>query len=260
MPSTEAGERVYAIGDVHGCYDLLRQLLDRIGEHSQSLPPARALHIVVLGDIVDRGPQSASVIELLHDLQKRTGSLVVLRGNHEDAMLQGIDGDLDALRTWLGVGGAETSRSFGLAPLQTGEDPLTYLRQLRATIPRSWLAWLRGLPLSVRSGDYFFTHAGIRPGVPLRRQSRQDLLWIRDDFLSDARNHGAVIVHGHSIRAEVEMLPNRIGVDTGAYLTGVLTALYLEGEAREILSVRAGETVAPQLTPSLRAGFSARCA
>ncbi len=236
MPSTESGDRVYAIGDIHGRHDLLTNLLDRIGEHTESLPPSRSLHIVFLGDIVDRGPQSAEALELLYDLHSSSDSVIVLLGNHEEAMLQALDGDLDSLRAWMGVGGDATARSFGLEPLRPDEDPRGYLRRLRAAVPRDWVSWLKRLPLSARSGDYFFCHAGVRPGIPLRRQSRGDLLWIREDFLDDPADHGAVIVHGHSIELEVSIRHNRIGIDTGAYRTGILTALYLEGERREVIS------------------------
>ena len=242
MPSTESGDRVYAVGDVHGRYDLLRILLDRIGEHSTVLPPTESLHLVFLGDIVDRGPESAQVVEFLHRLQTQTDRAIVLLGNHEEAMLQALDGNTDVLRDWMGVGGAATVRSFGLEPFKRGGDAAAYIRELRAAVPREWVAWLRRLPLFARSGDYYFCHAGVRPGIALRRQTRADLLWIRDDFLDDEQYHGAVIVHGHSIEPQVEMRSNRIGVDTGAYRTGVLTALYLEGEQREVISATLPET------------------
>ncbi|MEP9401769.1 metallophosphoesterase family protein [Sphingomonas sp. VNH70] len=239
MPSTDSGERIYAVGDIHGRYDLLRQMIDRIGEHSATLPPPRSLHIVFIGDLIDRGRQSAQVLEFLHDLQTRSDRVIVLLGNHEEAMLRALDGDVATLRGWMGVGGRETLESFGIAPLEEGEDVRDFLRRMRAAIPRRWVQWLQRLPLTARSGDYFFCHAGIRPGVPLRRQAREDLLWIRDDFLEDERAHGAVIVHGHSIEPSVQLRANRIGIDTGAYRTGVLSAVYLEGERSEVLSVRA---------------------
>lgn len=238
MPSTQPGDRVYAVGDIHGRYDLLRALLDRIGDHAAALPPSESLHVVFLGDIVDRGPDSLKVLEFLYDLQSKSDRVVVLLGNHEDAMLQALDGDPAMLRDWMRVGGAATVRSFGLEPFVPGEDAGRYLRQLRAAVPREWAAWLKRLPLTARSGDYLFCHAGVRPGVALRRQTRNDLLWIRDDFLDDPRDHGAVIVHGHSIEPEALIRANRIGIDTGAYRTGELTALYLEGEKQELLSAK----------------------
>lgn len=237
LPSTDSSERIYAIGDVHGRYDLLRVLLDKIGEHGAKLPPARSLHVVFLGDLVDRGPASAEVLRFLYEAQTQTDRIIVLLGNHEEAMLQAMAGDEEMLRIWLGVGGRATLRSFGIEPPRQGQEPRDVLRALRQAVPREWVSWLRNLPLTARSGDYFFCHAGVRPGVALRRQARKDLLWIRDEFLEDARDHGAVIVHGHSIEARVEIRPNRIGIDTGAYQTGILTALYLEGDVQEVISV-----------------------
>lgn len=237
MPSTDAGERIYAVGDVHGRFDLLQRMIEKIGDHSNALPPAKSLHILFLGDLIDRGPQSAQILHFLFELQRQSNRIIVLQGNHEEVLLQSLDGNVEVLNAWLRFGGLETLRSFGLSAPAEGEDLRSYLRNVRATIPSQWVEWLRRLPLTARSGDYFFCHAGIRPGVGLRRQDREDLLWIREEFLSDRRDHGAVIVHGHSIEAAVQFRDNRIGIDTGAYRTGVLTALYLEGEKQELLSV-----------------------
>jgi serine/threonine protein phosphatase 1 len=240
LPRTDSGERIYAIGDVHGRYDLLRLLLDRIGEHAQALPPTQSLHLVFLGDLVDRGPESAKVVEFLYELEQSTDQIIVLLGNHEEAMLKSLDGDLGVLQRWLGVGGAETLASYGLRLPEPHDDLRRYTRYLQNSLPAEQMRWLRRLPLTAQSGDYFFCHAGIRPGVPLGRQSRDDLLWIRDDFIDDAADHGAVIVHGHTIEPEVTLRANRIGIDTGAYRHGLLTALYLEDEQQEIISVRLG--------------------
>lgn len=237
MPSTDSGERIYAIGDIHGRYDLLQLLIERIGEHSRALPPVRALYIVLIGDLVDRGPQSAEVLAMLYDLQRRNGDVIVLLGNHEEAMLQALDGDIDALRRWLKVGGDTTLASFGVGPMQRDQDVHDYLALMRRAVPKAWVVWLRHLPLSVRSGDYYFVHAGVRPGVALDRQVRNDMLWIRDDFLTDERDFGAVVVHGHSITRDVDIRRNRICIDTGAYRTGLLSAIYLEGEKRGVLAV-----------------------
>ena len=212
-------------------------LIARIGEHSASLPPARSLYVVLIGDIVDRGPQSAEVLAMLYSLQRQNSRVIVLLGNHEEAMLQALDGDPDALRRWLAVGGDATLASFGIAPLRVGDDPRDYMNSARRAIPRQWLAWLRQLPLSVQSGDYYFVHAGVRPGVALARQVREDMLWIRREFLRHERDFGAIIVHGHSVTPDVDIRQNRIGIDTGAYRTGVLSAIYLEGDKRDILAV-----------------------
>lgn len=235
-PSTEPGDRIYAIGDVHGRHDLLRQLLDQIGEHSSALPKPRALHLVFLGDLVDRGPDSAKVVELVCDLDTNTSQVIALMGNHEEAMLQALGGDVMVLRKWLEVGGAQTIESYGLDLPETGADLRRYARYLASSLPAQHLRWLRARPLTAQSGDYFFCHAGIRPGVPLGRQSRDDLLWIRNDFVHDESDHGAVIVHGHTISPNVVMRANRIGVDTGAYASGALSALYLEDGRQEIIA------------------------
>ncbi len=212
-------------------------LIARIGEHSASLPPARSLYVVLIGDVVDRGPQSAEVLTMLYGLQRQNSRVIVLLGNHEEAMLQALDGDPDALRRWLAVGGDATLASFGIAPLRGEDDPRDYMNGARRAIPRRLLAWLRQLPLSVQSGDYYFVHAGVRPGVALARQVREDMLWIRREFLCHERDFGAIIVHGHSITTNVDIRENRIGIDTGAYQSGILSAIYLEGEKRDIITV-----------------------
>jgi len=215
----------------------MRQLLDRIGEHHEALPEPGALHIVFLGDLIDRGPDSAAVLNFVYDLQRQSDKVITLMGNHEEAMLKVLEGEPNVLRNWLNFGGLQTLRAFGVAPPDADEPPREFLSRLQSVISRPLLRWLRDLPLFAQSGDYFFCHAGIRPGVPLRKQSREDLLWIRDDFLDDLRSHEAVIVHGHSIEPETEIRPNRIGIDSGAYRTGRLTAIYLEGDRQEFIAV-----------------------
>jgi serine/threonine protein phosphatase 1 len=236
IPATAPGERIYAIGDIHGRHDLLVELLERIGDHGRSLETKAKTHLILLGDMVDRGPDSAKVLRLVRKIQAQHESMVVLRGNHEELMLGALDGRPGMLRGWMRTGGRATLRSFGLEPPPSGDDPTEFLQLANATIPQELLQWMRNLPLSARSGSYFFCHAGIRPGVPIARQKRTDLLWIREDFLTDDRDHGAIIVHGHSEAATLDEQVNRIGVDTGAYRTGVLTALYLEGEERGYIS------------------------
>ncbi|MFZ2994701.1 metallophosphoesterase family protein [Sphingobium sp.] len=236
-PSTQRGERIYVVGDVHGRVDLMRALFERIENHLSALPGNRTVHLVLLGDLIDRGPDSAGVLRFLYNAQKHTDMLVILRGNHEDMMLRAIEGEPGVMRAWMRMGGDATLRSFGIEPPESDADIMPAARALATAIPRPMLDWLRSLPLTAQSGDYLFCHAGIRPGVAIKRQSREDLLWIREEFLSDTTNHGVVVVHGHSIATKVEMRPNRIGIDTGAYRTGVLTALYLEDAVREIIAV-----------------------
>lgn len=235
-PSAARGERVYAIGDIHGRLDLLTLLLARVEAHSRALPEPETLYIVLLGDLVDRGPQSAEVVAHVQALQQGSDAFVVLKGNHEQLMYRALDGESGVMQVWLRTGGAETLRSYGVDRPEPGYDEAEFAAKAARMVPRPTLRWMRALPLTARSGDYFFCHAGVRPGVPLRRQSPDDLLWIRSEFLHDPSPHGAVIVHGHSVSEEVEILSNRIGVDTGAYRTGVLSALYLEGARREVIS------------------------
>lgn len=248
VPCTDRGDRVYAIGDVHGRIDLLRQLFETVTAHSESLPPTHQVHVILLGDMIDRGPDSSEVLRFVHRLAAGSSRLVVLKGNHEELLLKSLDGYPGLLRAWMKTGGRETLQSFGVDPDSLDENPLAAARTISAAIPREIVDWLRDLPLTARSGDYFFCHAGVRPGVPIRKQTASDLLWIRDEFLSHTGDHGAVVVHGHSITNNVEMLSNRIGIDTGAYRSGVLTALYLEGDQREILSVSAPESDVPRET------------
>jgi serine/threonine protein phosphatase 1 len=246
-PSVDRDERIYVIGDIHGRYDLLRDILDKVEDHSNALPPVASIHIVILGDMVDRGPDAASILRFLYNVQQRSDKVIVLLGNHEEMMLKALDGQPEMVRAWLRIGGDATLRSFGIEPDDFDGDARAIATQFRSAVPKEWVEWLRRLPLTARSGDYFFCHAGIRPGTAIKRQTRSDLLWIRDEFLYDETDHEAMVVHGHSISAEVEMKPNRIGIDTGAYRSGVLTALYLEGTRRQILATAGEATVAAQM-------------
>jgi serine/threonine protein phosphatase 1 len=236
LPATEAGHRLYAIGDIHGCYDLLIELLGKIEQHASGLPEGPSPRIVLLGDLIDRGPDSPRVLRFVHALQERTADLTVLMGNHEAMMIDAVAGRPGALKAWMRLGGETTLRGLGIDPPQGNYLAREYATALRSAIPSDQLEWLAGLPTTFRSGDYLFCHAGVRPGVALKRQTRHDLLWIRSDFLSDAGDHGAVVVHGHSVVRAVEVRHNRIGIDTGAYHSGTLSALYLEGDRREIIS------------------------
>lgn len=240
-PSTDRGDRIYAIGDVHGRFDLMQALMDKIARHHAALPPTASLHIIFLGDLIDRGPDSLKVLDYLHQAQKKMPGLIVLQGNHEEVLLRVLGGDQRALRNWMTYGGVQTLESMGLRPPASGDDLDDCLARIRRAVPSALTSWLRRLPLTAESGDYFFCHAGVRPGVPLNRQKREDLLWIRDDFLEDTTPHGAIVVHGHSINPQVDMRGNRIGIDTGAYTTGVLTALYLEGDRREVIQAEQAE-------------------
>jgi serine/threonine protein phosphatase 1 len=227
--------RAYAIGDVHGRLDLLEEMLDKIAADSRGRKPARTT-IIFLGDLIDRGPQSAEVVERLRTFKPAFAKVVFLMGNHEEVLLRILAGETEILPDWLRFGGAECARSYGLDPvdLETRE-PSAALRLLRRAIPKEHLKFLSGFADTAAFGKYLFVHAGIRPGVPLSRQAATDLRWIREPFLGDGSDHGRIIVHGHTISEEVDEQANRIGLDTGAYWTGVLTAVGLEEDKRWFL-------------------------
>ncbi len=231
VPVVPPGERVYAIGDVHGCADLLERLLARIEEDHEGRGPARRT-IVLLGDLIDRGPDSARVLHHARRLAA-AGAVRVVKGNHEEIFVDAAHGDAGAARALLGNGGLDTLESFGVAPADAARDGIAGIPALIARhVPREVVAFLDAAEDWVAIGDYLFVHAGIRPGVPLADQAGADLRWIRAPFLHARRAHGRIVVHGHTVTPRVQERPNRIGIDTGAVRTGRLTALALEGAAR----------------------------
>jgi serine/threonine protein phosphatase 1 len=231
------GWLVYAVADIHGEAGLLCRMLAAIRSDAGSHPPARTL-VVFLGDYIDRGPDSWGVLERLTGDPLPGMAVRFLLGNHEAVMLDFLAGGAVGAE-WLRFGGLETLASYGIAAV--GAPTPARLAQLRdelaARLPPRHAAFLQGLEQSCTVGDYAFVHAGIRPGRPLEAQIPEDLLWIREPFLSDPRLHGPVIVHGHTVTPAPEQRPNRIGLDTGAYATGVLTALRLEGTDQRFLQV-----------------------
>jgi serine/threonine protein phosphatase 1 len=241
-PSGAEGYRAYVIGDVHGRLDLLNRLLGQI--HAEIAErPAKKILLVFLGDLVDRGPSSAQVVERLRTYHADGVRTVFLLGNHEEVLLRILDGDTSLISSWLQFGGAECLRSYGVDPrqIQAGDEKVVTI--LRLAVPAKHVEFLKSFGDTCRFGDYLFVHAGIRPGVVLDQQVQSDLRWIREPFLFDDTNHGCVVVHGHTISAEIEERPNRIGIDTGAYRTGVLTALAIEGEERWYLDTREPQTL-----------------
>jgi len=235
---TPKGMRLYVIGDVHGRRDLLAKTHRRIARdlERRPVPDCRVIH---LGDYIDRGPESAAVLEHLANYGTDERA-VFLRGNHDQFLINfmaGIDGEFDI---WMQNGGIKTLDSFGLDGfgLTHGYDDNTLLALreiLKQKIPDEVLGFLDNLTLMERFGDYCFVHAGVRPGVTLEDQEPGDLIWMREPFLSDDSDHGAVIVHGHTPTDAVEVYPNRIAVDTGAVFTGNLSCLVLEGTDRMLL-------------------------
>ena len=231
LPRVPEGRRIYAIGDVHGRADLLRRLLDMIAEDAAAHPD-RASVLIYMGDYVDRGPRSREAIDLILADEPAGMETVALMGNHEELMLDALGGDRSAAATWLINGGDATLSSYGIAAV--GTVP----KEARDRIPAAHMRFLRNLHLSHREGDYFFVHAGIRPGVPLDEQRSSDLLWIREPFLGSTADHGVIVVHGHTPLHAPEEKPNRIGIDTGAFATGMLSCLVLDGPLRSFLKTR----------------------
>jgi serine/threonine protein phosphatase 1 len=235
--SGPADARVYAIGDIHGRLDLLRAAHDRILADAQTSRVARKV-VVYLGDYIDRGAESRAVVDLLLDEPLPGFQAIHLKGNHEQALLDFL-GDSAVAPEWFFYGGDATLASYGVARPTPGGGPealLTVQAELRARLPERHLAFYRALKLSHREGDYLFVHAGLKPGVPLEAQREQDLLWIRDEFLSSDADHGCIVVHGHTIAPRPDVRKNRIGIDTGAYATGRLTCLRIDQDEREFLT------------------------
>ena len=232
---------VYAIGDIHGCSDLADAMLDEIcrDPHAHSCE----LHLVTLGDYVDRGPDSRGVLDILIHL-KSCGDVAthLLLGNHEKSLLDFLD-DSTVGPLWAENGGRETLMSYGVEPPWLANDEAGWEDARIAfaySLPEAHLAFLRSLSLSCSIGGYFFVHAGVKPGVPLDAQEASDLLWIRRSFLDSRQQHERVIVHGHTPTLHPYKDERRVGVDTGAYASGVLTAVRLEGAERRFFQVRRG--------------------
>jgi serine/threonine protein phosphatase 1 len=222
--SLPPGQRVYAIGDVHGCLDRLSALHAMISDDLAERPAVEPV-LVHLGDYVDRGPDSAGVVARLAEGSPVAGVPAVnLMGNHEHMMLAALaSGETDATELWVANGGADSLLSWRVPRSAQPKDWPGYL-------PKPHLIFLRDLALRHEAGGYLFVHAGVRPGIPLERQNRHDLIWIREPFLSSSEPFGAVVVHGHTPRQEPVVRPNRIGIDTGAVMGGVLTCLVLEDD------------------------------
>jgi diadenosine tetraphosphatase ApaH/serine/threonine PP2A family protein phosphatase len=226
-PTLPEGLRLYAVGDVHGRLDLLEALHDLIAADAAK-SKAAAKRIVYLGDYLDRGPDSKGVIELLLKPPPAGFERVILKGNHED-VTESFLTDLSVAEGWFAYGGIETLKSYGVAPPRHAGEIVRVQAAFAAALPDSHRRLFKSLQLTHRAGGYFFTHAGVKPGVALDRQEEEDLLWIRDEFLRSDQDFGAMVVHGHTITPAPVTRANRIGIDTGAFFSGRLTALVLEG-------------------------------
>jgi serine/threonine protein phosphatase 1 len=225
----ETIERIYAIGDVHGRLDLFAKLIARIARDQEGRSPGAA-KIILLGDIIDRGADGAEMVKGCMKLTAASDRFMVLKGNHEEMMVQALAGDLKIYRAWLEFGGRQTLLGWGvdLAAVTPGATKAD-LRRAANAVGSEVLTWLDRLPLYYQHDGFMFVHAGIRPGIPLRQQDPGDLLWITDDFLESDVDHGSTVVHGHSIvDSGPDLRPNRIGIDTGAFRTDRLTAIRIE--------------------------------
>ena len=228
--------RIYAVGDIHGRFDLLGEMHERImGEISRDQPAD--WRIIYLGDYVDRGPQTNQVLEFLSRATEADSRIIALAGNHDTGMIDfleapGPDG------IFARHGGDTTARSYGVRlKFKPSRVLLDGHAQLVRAIPEKHLAFLRGLPFSASFGDLFFCHAGIRPGVPLDEQTDDDLTWIRGEFHDFLGLHPKLIIHGHTPRPAPEIWPNRVNLDTGAVNTGVLSCMRFEDTQKMLLQV-----------------------
>jgi serine/threonine protein phosphatase 1 len=236
LTAAPPGIRIYAVGDIHGCAGLLRQLQRMIEEDAAAHDAERKL-IIYLGDYVDRGPDSRAVLDLLIDAPLEGFERVFLKGNHEASLLQFLCDDR-AAPAWMAYGGDATLFSYGVRPPDPAKpDDWAQARHAFAEkLPPEHLVFLRETKLLHSEGDYVFVHAGLRWNVALREQSARDMLWIRDEFLNSSADFGKLVVHGHTITDAPEIRRNRIGIDTGAFATGCLTCLVLQGTSRSFLA------------------------
>jgi serine/threonine protein phosphatase 1 len=229
-PSLPEGIRIYAISDIHGCADLLQKMFTVIDRDLKTIGSMRAIH-VFLGDYIDRGPDSRQTIDLLIDRANKHES-VFLKGNHE-AFLFDVLKNPTQLQDWKQYGGLQTLTSYGLRP-SLNPDPAEQaelIKQLAQNIPPHQRRFFNHLRLRFVCGDFFFVHAGVKPGVALARQQEADLLWIREEFLASEEHFAKYIVHGHTPVREPDIRFNRINIDTGAYATGNLTLLTIQGDS-----------------------------
>lgn len=232
------GQRVYAIGDIHGRDDLFAQLIDNIRADHAARGQAH-ITLILLGDLVDRGPASAEVVERAMRLRGEFPDTRLLIGNHEECFLAALTGEVRKLRYFMRIGGEATVRSYWNDDKSLADASFEDVAErLPRMVPVEHVNFLGMGEDVIEIGDYAFVHAGIRPGVPLEKQALSDLRWIRDEFLDDIGDHGKIIVHGHSITPAPDEQANRIGIDIGAFRSGALAALGLEGGERWYLFAR----------------------
>jgi serine/threonine protein phosphatase 1 len=236
-PSLPAGMRVYAIGDIHGRLDLLDELLTRIEADLKSRPVNRPV-CVFLGDYIDRGSSSRGVIDRL--IAHGTGNeSIFLKGNHESIAIKCLTNPA-LFDQWMRLGGTETLISYGVFPdnLLNGKPIAMLQSAFHEALPPAHFRFFRDLQTSFMCGDFFFVHAGVKPRVELSQQKESDLLWIREEFLTSSDVFGKIVVHGHTPTREIQVAPNRINIDTGAFATDRLTCLVIEGSDLSVIDTR----------------------
>lgn len=236
FPALPPGIRIYAIGDIHGRLDLLTRLLAQIDADVRDSDAT--IQKIFLGDYIDRGLHSREIINFFLGQRQPPGeeSPIFLFGNHELIMRAVVEQkDLTHFNNWLNFGGIETLLSYGFTPAELAKDRADIMDLAAQRIPKEHVGFLKNLQASASFGDYFFCHAGVNPAYSLGEQRVEDLAWIRRKFLDYTLPLEKMIVHGHTITSDVEFRPHRIGIDTGAYATGKLTALGLEGTRQWIL-------------------------
>ena len=232
------GMRLYAIGDVHGRFDLLTRMHALIADELERYRPSD-WRIIHLGDYVDRGPQSAQVLDFLVEATARDKRIVALMGNHDEGMLDFLASPADS-ELFVRYGGFDTAASYGVVlDVQTPQARAESHQRLLAAMPDAHPLFIRDLPRSISFGDFFFCHAGVRPGVALGAQSPHDLIWIRGEFLNHPGLFEKVVVHGHTPHHEPQVMSNRVNVDTAAFDSGRLTALVVDGMEKRFLVAEA---------------------
>jgi serine/threonine protein phosphatase 1 len=234
-----AGRRLYAIGDVHGRLDLLNELLEQIDADDARRGDAKT-DLIFLGDLIDRGPDSRGVVEKVMSLCAASAHVRCLGGNHEDLLLRCHEGDKEAASVFNRAGGRATMLSYGVSEDEyDSADAEEAVAIVARVVPDTHVRFLSSLEDFVQAGDYLFVHAGIRPGRAIDQQSREDMRWIRHEFTRNRDDHGVMVIHGHTITEDVDAQINRVGIDTGAFHTGKLTAIGMEGRERWFLQTGA---------------------
>ena len=235
-PRVPDGSRVYAVGDIHGRRDLIEKIHDLIAADAAGSDVPRKV-VVYLGDYIDRGEESRQVVDFLLDNPLPDFENIYLKGNHEDVLIKFLSGtSIDP--GWIYYGGDNTLCSYDVtvsSPFGNQWSLEQMQAHLKHNLPARHLEFYQTLQISHLEGDYCFVHAGVVPKVPLEKQEEENVLWIRDEFLNSKANHGRIIVHGHTIRSKPEVFPNRIGIDTGAYSSGILTCLVLQKDHQSFL-------------------------